>query len=864
MKRMVQQLLITCVVAAMLAGCAGSQAFQRGERYAERGEWDLAVSEYREANKRSPHDIEYRSALMRAQETAANEHYKKARNFLKERKLDQTIEELQKALYLNPTNAAIQSALKFALDIKQAEEHYRASLSFEELGRLSDAISELNQAVELDPENTKYRDSLDKLRKKKTEIEPEDALTLASDRPITLNFKNASIKDVFEFLSRLSGINILFDEEIKAQPVTVFVKDVSFQYALNLLLSTNKLFMKKVSADTIIIIPKSKGKLDQYQDLMVKTFYLNNVKAKEAVNLIRSMLDVKKVYVNEIQNSLTVRDTPEKMKLVEKVIAANDLKEAEVILDVEILEISRSNTLKYGWNFTPGLTASASVQSITPPTGVTVPAGSISMTDLRSLSKDNVFVTLPGLVVNLIKQDSDAQTLANPRVRVLNNKPAKFHIGDKIPVQTATVQSTQTAAVTSTFEYKDVGIKLNIEPNIHLNNTITLKLAMEISTLGQPLDFGNGQKQYTFGSRNTETLVNLRDGETVIIGGLIKDEERKSKIKVPILGDIPIVGKLFSSTDDETVKTDILMSITPNIVRTMELPDKDLQAFWSGTEEAYDTKPLFVGAGKSTKSVSKQTVATESKAKAEAASVQAAVAPGRPVSAPSATAGQTIAPTAGKPASALSTTAVRQPAAVPAPAEVDQGPQLSAPTRRRMRSSVKPLDKIAVLESMSKQGETASSGEAGQPAGEPGAPSTIALSFKPSEASIQVGQETQIELIGGSVKNLYGGVITLGYDPQVIEFKSASEGTLLKKDRKPTSFLFSNNAGSGTVDIYLTRIGGVGGVSGAGSLCTVVFQGKSGGTSELEMKSVKLTNAGKEQIESENSNAMIEVNSLRR
>ena len=160
--------------------------------------------------------------------------------------------------------------------------------------------------------------------------------------------------------------------------------------------------------------------------------------------------------------------------------------------------------------------------------------------------------------------------------------------------------------VTSTFEYKDVGIKLNIEPTIHLNNTVSLKMNMEISSLGDALDFGTSGKQYKFGTRNTDTVINLRDGETVIIGGLIKDEERKGKIKIPILGDIPLLGKFFSSSDDGTIKTDILMSITPNIVRNMELPDKDIQGFWSGTEESYDTKPLFVtSAAKSSKPVEK-------------------------------------------------------------------------------------------------------------------------------------------------------------------------------------------------------------------------------------------------------------------
>ena len=780
MKKSILQLTVIMLSAAMLVSCAGSQAFQRGDRYAQRGEWDLAVKEYREANKSDPHDIQYRSALLRAQETAANEHYKKARSFVKERKLDQAITELQQALYLNPTNAAIQSALKTVLDMKQAEDHYRTSLTFGELGRLADAISELNQAVELDAENMKYHDALDKLQKKKMEIEPEDALTLVSDKPITLNFKNTNIKDVFEFLSKLSGINILFDEEVKAQPVTVFVKDVSFQYALNLLLSTNKLFMKKVSTDTIIIIPKNKAKVDQYQDLLVKTFYVNNAKAKDMVNVIRSMLDLKKVYVNEVLNSLTIRDTPEKMKLVEKIIAANDLKEAEVILDVEILEISRTNTQSYGWNFQPGLSATASIQN--PSIATTSITGSgIALSELSNLSNKNIFVTLPSVVVNLIKQDSDAQTLANPRVRVLNNKQAKFHIGDRIPVQTSTIQSTAAVAVTSTFEYKDVGIKLNIEPSVHLNNTVTLKMGLEISTLGSALDFGNGQKQYEFGTRNTDTVINLRDGETVIIGGLIKDEERKSRIKIPILGDIPIIGRLFSSNDDGTIKTDILMSITPNIVRNIELPDKDTQSFWSGTEEAYDVKPLFVTAsGKSTK------------------------------------------------------------------------------------SSGKPVDKTAVLESMAKREPSATPG-----ANEPATPMTAPtgtgpvaatlLQIIPPDTAIQVGQEARFEIVAGSVKNLYGAILTLSYDPKVVEFKTASEGALLKKDGQQTSFLFSNNIKTGTVDLYMTRIGDVGGVDGSGGLGTIVFQAKSSGAGDLALKMVKLTNFSREQIKADLKGAKVVV-----
>lgn len=762
-------LLLIVFIAATLAACGGSRAFQRAERYAQRGDWDLAVKEYREANARDPHNIEYRSALLRAEETASNQHYKRARSFLKERKFDQAIVELQQALFLNPSNAAIQSALKSVLDMKQAEEHYRTALTFMELGRMKEAMNELNQASELYPENTKYHDSIDRLRKKMAETEPDEALSLASDKPITLNFKNTNIKEVFELLSKLSGINILFDEEVKAQPVTVFVRDVSFQQALSYLLSTNRLFMKKISDDTIIIIPKTKAKMDQYQDLMVKTFYINIAKAKDIVNLLRSMLDTKKVYVNEVLNSITVRDTPEKIKLVEKVIAANDLKEAEVILDVEILEISRTKSMKYGWNFSPSFSASASLQGST-----TTTASGISLADLRNLSKDNIIFTLPSVVVNLIKQDSDAQTLANPRVRVLNNKQAKFHIGDRIPVQTSTTQATTVAQVTSTFEYKDVGIKLTIEPTVHLNNTVSLKMGLEISTLGDALEFGGGIKQYRFGTRNTDTVINLRDGETVIIGGLIKDEERKGRVKVPVLGDIPIIGKLFSSTDDGTIKTDILMSITPNIVRGLELPDKDIQSFWSGTEETYDTKPLFVSTARKT--------------------------------------------------------------------------------------TKQPQDKTTVLESMSKREPTPASGEAQKPAfAAPDRLETAVLELSPAEVSAHVGQDAKLEISVSNVQYLYGAIITLSYDPKVMDFKTAGEGMFLKNDGQQTSFLFSNNVKTGTVDLYMTRIGDVGGVSGSGQLCSVTFQAKSTGTSELFVKGMKLTNFNREQVKADMKGARVTV-----
>ena len=192
-----------------------------------------------------------------------------------------------------------------------------------------------------------------------------------------------------------------------------------------------------------------------------------------------------------------------------------------------------------------------------------------------------------------MKQDTDAQTLANPKIRVINNKPAKIHIGDRVPIKISTITEA-TGQTRNIYEYKDVGVKLSVEPNIHLGNNITIKMGLEISSLGNNVGTAT-DPQYVIGSRTTETMLNLKDGESVIIGGLIKDEERNTVDKIPLLGDIPLLGKLFSKTDKGTIKTDILMTVTPRIIRNLEVPGKEFQAFWSGTEENYSTKQIFAG-----------------------------------------------------------------------------------------------------------------------------------------------------------------------------------------------------------------------------------------------------------------------------
>lgn len=589
MKHKGKVFLLLSFIIIFIISCAASKESRLAEQLSKAGNWDGAVLAYQQAIDKDPKNRELRNKLLHAKTKAAEGHYAKGKDYIKEKKIDPAIEELRKSVELMPSIEEYSKALRNAGKIKEAEEYYLTAMRLQKAGKLDEAVSEFEKAIELDPTHQQAQEALIKIGKKKGKEEGE--LTLASTKPISLKFQNTKIKEVFELLSKLSGVNILFDADVKNDPVTVFIKDAAFHQALSLILTTNKLFMKKISEDTILIIPKTKQKIDQYQDLLIRTFYLSNVKAKDMVNLLKTMLDTKRIYINEELNAIVVREAPEKIKLAEKVIEANDRRIAEVMLDVEILEVDRNKLLKYGYSLSKTFTITSSLSGSTTDSTQTT----MNLNTLKSIGTGNLFFALPSasISIDLMKQDTDAQTLANPKIRVINNKPAKLHIGDRVPIKISTITEA-TGQTRNIYEYKDVGVKFSAEPNIHLGNNITIKVGLEISSLGNNVGTAT-DPQYVIGSRNTETMLNLKDGEAVIIGGLIKDEERNTVDKIPLLGDIPILGKLFSKTDKGTIKTDILMTITPRIIRNLEIPDKELQAFWSGTEENYSTKQIFAG-----------------------------------------------------------------------------------------------------------------------------------------------------------------------------------------------------------------------------------------------------------------------------
>jgi general secretion pathway protein D len=418
------------------------------------------------------------------------------------------------------------------------------------------------------------------------EDETGDRLKVSSRAPITLNFRQTDIRTAFEFIAKSFSIDVVFDDGVKTMPVTLFAKDVTFEEALSLILATTKTFYKTVGANTILIAPDSKEKRGQYEDQLVRVFQLTNIHAKEMADILKGVIPLKKVIVNDDLNTIIVRDTEEAIKVAEKVIGVNDRRPAELILEVEILEVNRSKAERLGLDL-----GTYNVKASIPSTAIIPVTGSI-----KDAIMNSAVLTLPSATFNFYKQDVDAKTLANPRVRVLSGKNAKIHIGDRVPLRAATIQDA-TGQVRTTYDYKDIGIKLTAEPVIHLDNSVTVKLGLEVSSLGQNIGTAT-EPAYSIGTRNADTYMLLRDGETAILGGLIRDEERKARVKVPLLGDIPVVGYIFTSADDTGSRTDVLLTITPRVVRGWDIPDKESQMFVSGSEDRYSSQPLFGGLAK--------------------------------------------------------------------------------------------------------------------------------------------------------------------------------------------------------------------------------------------------------------------------
>ncbi|MFQ5883147.1 MAG: secretin N-terminal domain-containing protein [Candidatus Methylomirabilales bacterium] len=590
----------------LLSACADkAPPLSKGEELMKTGSYDDAVTFYMERLSESPKSVEARLRLVLALRAASKQHSERGVKLEKEGRLDAALMEYRRALEYNTEESLAQQGVDRVTAKLRAEELLTKGKDLLDKGEVREAYHLLHEAMDLDPENTEIRDAYheaaEQLQRATAEADraselaaTAEAMSLFSTKPVTLRFKETDIKEVLEIISKLGQVNILVDEGVRAKKVTSYVTDLPLRQAFTLILDTNRLFAKQITDNSLVVIPNTPAKHRQYDDLQVRTFYLSNAQAKQVVNLLRTILSTRQIYVDEGLNAVVVRDTPDKIALAEKLIALNDRGGGEVELDLEILEVDTTKMRDFGITFTNSYQAGFFLGQ----EGFDL----VSPAILGGASlADDFFFTNPTILLNLIKTDSEARVLANPTLRVLDRQKATIVIAENRPFAVSTIETTpggtgaeQAGAVSTTetrVEFRDVGLTLTFTPIIHLNGEVTIEINFEFSNVAEQQATGN-ELTPTTNRRNLNTFITLKDGESRLLGGLIQDEERKSVQYSPFLGDLPLVGPLFRGTTTEKVRRDLIISITLRVVKRLEPPHPDASTFWAGTGQSFEGGPV--------------------------------------------------------------------------------------------------------------------------------------------------------------------------------------------------------------------------------------------------------------------------------
>lgn len=590
--------LICVLTAFVLAGCAAGFHHRDGMNALARQDFATAVKELELATKLKPNDIEYRRDWLKVRESATNKLLMTGGTALALGQIKEAVQAYQAILQYDPENARALAGKEDVLRFSNAKEEILAARDALQRGEVAIAQEWISRALRNAPEMPAARAlkrELDTLQAK--EVISTPSLGANYKKPINLEFRDNSIKMIFDALSRTTGINFIFDRDVRNdQRTSVFLKGTSLDDAIDVILSTNQLDKKVLNATSVLIYPNTSQKQKEYQDLIVKAFYMANVEAKNAANMLKTVLKVKDIFVDDKYNMLILRENSETIALAEKLLNLHDLEEPEVMLDVEVLEINRSSLLNLGLQVNSQLTVAPLNDLIINSNGnggvgngTGTGTQTLRLNDMKRLNSDLLGITLPSATLNLKKTDGDANLLANPSIRVRDREKAKIMIGDKVPVVTTTSTGN---FVSENINYLDVGLKLEVEPDIHLRDEIGLKISMEVSSLVSSVKTNNGSQAYQIGTRNFSSALRLRDGETQILAGLISDEDRSSANRIPLLGDLPILGRLFSNQSDNRQKTEIVLSITPRLIRNIQRASPSAESFWSGTETTLRNKPL--------------------------------------------------------------------------------------------------------------------------------------------------------------------------------------------------------------------------------------------------------------------------------
>lgn len=543
-------LAVAALLAFFTVGCATSKALRRADAYATTGEWDSAITHYQQVLSEDPGNQEARAKLKMAKTSAAAFHQQQGVKLAAAGSLQQAQLELELAVRLDPANEQAR------VDLDRVTEALRQERAMAE-ARLT-PIEEASARADLS-----------------TPVVPE--LEHTARGLMTFDFRRAKLREIYRSLGRLGGVNVILDPDLDNPSTSFFLDDVTYERAWDVLTTTHGHFFRVLTHNTLIVAPDDQQKRRQYEPQVLRTFYLSNSDPEQVAGTIQTILGARQVASDTTLNSITIRDTADMVDVASRIVDSLDKARGEVLLQIEIFEVDRGVMNDWGLSLSDYGTTASLAQG---------PAG-ISFAELGDVTNQDVFITVPSVRYQFMKQDSSFKVVAQPQLRASDGQASSLLVGEQRPVVTTTFnpqnQTGGDVIPIATTEYRDVGIKILTTPRVHHDGMITLQLALEVTAVQEEAGV---QGQPVFTARTLETTLRLHEGETNLLAGLLRDDERTVRQGFPVLSDVPVLKELFTSTRTEVQQTDVVLSITPHIVRMADIREEDMVPVYVGTEAA--------------------------------------------------------------------------------------------------------------------------------------------------------------------------------------------------------------------------------------------------------------------------------------
>ncbi|MGB8493408.1 MAG: cohesin domain-containing protein [Candidatus Acidiferrum sp.] len=767
------QVAICITFGVLLAGCPkGNQDYKSGMRAEDLKDFDAAVDYYLKATKVDPHNANFKIKLNQARFEAGQDHVHKGLKLRDKGDLQGALSEFQRAQVYDPSS----------------------SIADEEVKKTLELIAERASANEAPAEEPLVENGQPVMASAPPEVKP------LSRAPINLKMSNDA-KVVFDTIGKLAGLTVIYDPDLQQKRISTELNNVTLEQALDIVCLESKTFWKPVTENIIMIIPDQAQKRRDYEEQVVRTFYLNNVSTPQELTEIttglRQLLDLKRIQQVNSQNAIIIRDTPDKLLLADKIIRDIDKAKPEVIVQVMILEARTDNLKNLG--ILPAQSASVAINpsytpsstSSTTTTTTSTNSNTATLNQLRHLNQNDVVFTLPSATANFLLTDSSTKILQNPELRGIDGQSAKLKIGDRVPVATGSFQAgvgvgTTAGAgfvnplVNTQFQYIDVGVNVDVTPHVHPNRDVSMKVSIEVSSVTGTSTIG-GISQPIISQRKVEHEIRLKEGEVSILGGLIQRTDTRTLNGWPGAAKIPVMRYLFSADNTEVQEDEVLIVLIPRVVRMPDWTKANLRAMFSGTD-------TFVGARREL-------------------DVKAPTANPNPQATPA------LAPSTPGPGGAVVPAAAPAPGAQPAVQVPNPQAQTTGPHIR----------------------------------------------FEPSTLNLSPGQTATIGVVVENVNDLYSVPMLLQYNPAIISVEEVRHGGFLSGGTQEIAIVQRVDKEHGQAIISATRQPNTPGVNGSGTLLGVVVKALAAGTTNLSIVQVNAKDSQQKPIPLVTSEATLRV-----